>query len=235
MITEPLEYLTYLQTISNSPHGQYTRLPKNEPVYELDWNSRQINGPQFLGVSGDHEAEIIYFEMDRFYDYTDLADTIGIILFTNANKDEYTYVIPYYDIETKPGKIIFPWVIQAPVALYSGTVNYGMKFFKLDPTAIANPIHEETDEEETENTNTKSEVQEYIQRAILFELNTKKTTSQIIQGWGDNSNQQYQYATLTQESFKDILTDNSFIELIQSAINLRDMQQIYWIDVGVNS
>jgi len=49
--------------------------------------------------------------MDRYYDAIDLSETIGIVSIRNANKEEYYFIIPYYDIYSMSNKIIFPWII----------------------------------------------------------------------------------------------------------------------------
>jgi len=47
---------------------------------------------------------------------------IGLVQFKNSKQEEYFYVIPYYDVDSIPGKIVFAWNIQSPVTKYSGTV-----------------------------------------------------------------------------------------------------------------
>jgi hypothetical protein len=90
MITSSQEYEQFLANIAeDTPSTIVMRLPTTEPVYEIDWNSRSVSAPPFIGVEGDHEAEIIYFEMDRYFDAFDLAETIGLIIFKNARQEQY--------------------------------------------------------------------------------------------------------------------------------------------------
>ena len=173
MITNSQEYELFLSNIAQdiTPSVLTMRVPTNESIYQIDWNTRKVEAPSFIGVTGDHVAEYIFFEMDRYYDMIDLADAIGLVLFKNANNEEYYQLIPYYDIESIRGKIIFPWAIQAPAALYSGTVSFSFKFFKIDPTS----------------------------RKLIYELNTMAAKTKVLVGWA-NSNEEHSYNTLSPES-----------------------------------
>jgi hypothetical protein len=113
MITGEAEYLEYLARIANSynPPNILIRIPVDEPVYEINLNTRVVSAPKFLGVEADHDAEIIYFIMDRYYDNLDLSNCIGVVQFKNAHSEEYMYVIPAYDIHSVPNKMIFGWNI----------------------------------------------------------------------------------------------------------------------------
>lgn len=203
MITSNEEYLAFLSSISEStPKVLQMRLPTTEPIYSVDLNSRSISAPPFIGVAGDHEAEIIFFEVDRFYDYIDLSDTLGLISFTNAKKEEFWYIIPFYDITSVRGKMIFPWVIQAPAALYGGTVTFAIKFFKINP----------------------------LTHKLLFELNTTQATTKVLVGWSDQiTSSTHTYNTLDPEQ---VLVDNDLINKLNSILEAADYLQLYWIDLG---
>lgn len=172
MITSSQEYQEFLAGIAETaPSILKMRIPTYEPVYEIDMNTRKISPPPFVGVEGDHEAEYIFFQMDRYYDGLDLADAIGIIIFKNAKNEEYYQLIPYYDIYSITGKIIFPWVIQAPVALYDGTVSFSVKFFKIEPTS----------------------------KKLVYEINTLIAKTKVLVGWNQSS-QSHTYHTLDPSS-----------------------------------
>ena len=203
MITGSQEYEQFLANIAEGAPSVLTmRLPTTEPIYEIDWNSRKVSAPPFIGVEGDHEAEIIYFQMDRYYDAIDLAEAIGMITFKNAKNEEYYYLIPTYDIYSIEDKIIFPWVIQAPVALYGGTVQFAIKFFKVDKTS--NP------------------------KKLVYELNTIVARTKVLVGWANYNNMSHTYHTLNPES---ILLDNETIERLSQIIQASQYLQMYWIDV----
>lgn len=175
MITSSQEYQEFLAGIAETaPSALKMRIPTYEPVYEIDLNTRKIQTPPFIGVEGDHEAEYIYFQVDRYYDGLDLADAIGIVVFRNAKNEEYCQIIPYYDIYSTSGKIIFPWIIQAPAALYGGAVSFSVKFFKIDPTS----------------------------KKLIYELNTQIAKTKVLVGWANTNSGTHTYSTLNPESIQ---------------------------------
>ena len=59
---------------------KFLRLPLEEPMFEINANTRKITVPEDfrvngLSVQGDHLAEIVFFSIDRYFDYTDLSLT----------------------------------------------------------------------------------------------------------------------------------------------------------------
>ena len=205
MITSSQEYERFLANLSDTtPPSLKMRLPANEPIYEIDWNTRKINAPSFIGVQGDHEAEFIYFIMDRYFDAIDLSETIGLVTFRNAGGEEYYYVIPVYDIysmsEENNQKIIFPWVIQAPVALYEGDVYFSFKFFKIDPTS----------------------------KRLLYELNTSVAKTKVLVGWDSVSEKKYSFDTFDPQS---LITDSELIDKLNMILSAAKYEEIYWTDV----
>ena len=83
-ITSLNEYFSYLEQIVNSSDInindklKYTKLPLDEDYITIDANSRRISVPYIfasngIGVVGDHEAEIVYFVIDRYFDSMDLG------------------------------------------------------------------------------------------------------------------------------------------------------------------
>ena len=60
-------------------------MPFDEPLFEIDANSRTIKVPdEFkkngVGVRGDHWAEVLYFAIDQYYDYQDLYNVDNIYI-----------------------------------------------------------------------------------------------------------------------------------------------------------
>lgn len=112
---------------------ELVKLTNAKNFYEIDLNTRQVESPEVLSFSKDHKSNVIYFRMDRYFDYMDLTETTGIIEYLPAGRKDrvpYIYVIPFYDTGTEPGKIIFPWIIDGAAAAQSGTVEYGIRFYK---------------------------------------------------------------------------------------------------------
>ena len=132
MITTPKEYLDSLLRIQDANTPDITfRLPKDEPMYKVDLNKRTIENLKVVTVSGDHKAETIYFIADRNYDNVDLSDTVCIIQYINALNESAIYPVPFYDIESVEGKLIFPWLISGTAAKSPGNLKFAIKFYKI--------------------------------------------------------------------------------------------------------
>lgn len=208
MITDAREYEKFLSQISEStPEVLKLRLPTDEPIYEIDWNSREVQAPQFIGVEGDHEAETIYFKMARYYELMDLSDTIGLISCKTAKGEDFWYIIPYYDIYTEPDYIIFPWVIQYPIAADKGKVSFAFKFIK-----ISNIVTNDG-------------------QKLIYELNSRVATTQVLVGWANaHYTEKHLYKTIDPNT--SILVTDELINKMNTIINTAQYTQIYWQDVG---
>ena len=205
MITGSEEYNSFLVNIAQSynPPKTSIRIPTNESVYKINWNTRAVETPPYLGVESDHEAEFIFFEMDRFVDQTDLANCIGMVQFKNSKREEYFYIIPYYDIESVPGKIIFAWDIQSPITKYSGSVNFSFKFFKVEQTT----------------------------GVVLYEINTLVAKSKVLVGWATKVGANHNYKDLSLEDVRldtDLLTR---IQHLLGLVDAEQKLKLYWTDV----
>ncbi len=140
MITTPEDYLELLYRIQDR-NRQTTALilPKDETIYNVNLNNRTIETPEFLSVERDHNAETVYFKVDRYFENIDLArpDIHIVVQYENANpnsnKKGYMYAPPFIDISTlgREQKIIIPWVIEGAATAYSGTIKFSIKFYRL--------------------------------------------------------------------------------------------------------
>lgn len=134
MITPEKEYNELLYAIQNpnNAHGYYFRIPSEEPIYDIDLNTREIKIPEFLSVESDHNSEIIWFKVDRFYDDFDLYGSTCWIQYRNALKQEYiTTSIPQIIHESNHDVLYIPWPISNAVAAQAGNVEFSFQFFKL--------------------------------------------------------------------------------------------------------
>ena len=140
MITEPSEFRQRLQEIQNSVKITFAHLPSNEPRFIIDANSREINIPfefSFLGVIGDHKAETIYFEIDRYFDDEDLSTHTCVIQFVNKNPktlecNEGLYPVTTMDVNSIDGKIIFGWNIMNDATQIAGDIHFSIRFYSID-------------------------------------------------------------------------------------------------------
>lgn len=214
MITPSKEYINFLQKIAKDVPTYQLQIPSDEPIYEVNLNTRVIQAPQFLSVQDDHEAETIYFIMDRYYDQQDLANSIGIIVFKNAKDEQYIYLIPAYDIVTQEGKIIFGWDIQGAVTKYSGVVQFAFKFFDIQ----ANGLDDDGN----------------INYSLNYELNTLVSSGKILKGWGAlaSAKKTINDITISGTLLEEIVKFKTDIEDIRNKIQqAEDKFQVYWLDV----
>jgi hypothetical protein len=165
MITTYDEYNSHLHLINNANPPVYAMLPSAENIYNIDASTREVDAPQFLSVERDHKSETIYFIVDRFVDYMDLATTCCIITYTNvAANHSRIYHVPFYDIYTYANekKMLLPWCLDANVAIKKGKVKFAIQFYK-----VGEMLDEETGE---------------LKKVLTYSLNTLPAESQVLQG-----------------------------------------------------
>lgn len=115
-------------------------LPDDNQIFEIDLNTRTINVPQFLSVQYDHNAEVVYFKVPRYFEGVDLATTTCVIQYINANNDVGLYCIPFYDLthfdEDENGiqvpVMLLPWSLGGLATVVSGTIQFNLRFYIID-------------------------------------------------------------------------------------------------------
>lgn len=146
MITTPEDYAKLLYRIQD-PNRQniIIRLPKEEQIYYVDLNTRIIQQPkEIVHLEFDHNAETIFFAVDRYFDNVDLSTLTCVIQYHNANPNKkesgFLYAVPYFDITTlkDEGKILFQWAIEGPVTAYTGTVSFSIRFYRISTIQVEN-------------------------------------------------------------------------------------------------
>lgn len=75
-ITTLEEYFSWIRNLGTI-NKKYTVLPLDEDHFEINANTRAINIPASfkkngVAVQGDDLAEVLYFKIDRYFDYMDL-------------------------------------------------------------------------------------------------------------------------------------------------------------------
>lgn len=146
-ITTLEEYFSWIRSLGNI-NRKYTILPLDEDHFEINANTRAINIPASfkkngVAVQGDDLAEVLYFKVDRYFDYMDLNNT-DIYIQWETPKDPATgtttkSVSPAYirDIESEPGKLIFGWALSDAITKQSGNLKFSVRFFQWeDPDKI---------------------------------------------------------------------------------------------------
>ena len=125
-------FFGYIQEIGELDK-KFLRLPLDEPLFEIDANSRKITIPSDfaangLSVQGDHLAETVFFSIDRYFDYMDLNNCnirinwkIGDISGQSVNFSK--------SVDAEPGKIIFGWPVAKDLTGKSGTLSFAVEFY----------------------------------------------------------------------------------------------------------
>lgn len=137
-------YLNILKTVKTSTDEYYwmrfIQLPLDEPHFVIDADKRSISIPSVfksngIGVQGDHMAEVVFFEINRFYDYMDL-DQCKIYVQWEAPKtqngiqvSEVCYKRAYVDTDSTD-KLMFAWAISDALTQNAGTLKFSIRFFK---------------------------------------------------------------------------------------------------------
>lgn len=204
MITSIQEYNELLYAINdpNSTEATYYRIPIGEPIYKIDLNTRTVEAPEFLSVLMDNNAEVIWFEVDRFYDDVDLFGATCYIQYKNALNEQFVCLtIPQVIPETGHDKMYIPWPVSAAATRAAGKVIFSFQFFKLSED----------------------------KQRVYYSINTKVATSNVLHGLhvdplseiDDDSDANPQYSELM-TLFNQLATDYS---------TLSKDYNLYWLEV----
>lgn len=151
------EYFQALETITDRSEyaTKFIALPLDEPVFEINADTREIKVPSAfsnygLSVKGDQRAEIVYFAIDRYFDTTDLYkpasnasldrdEVINIIIQWEVTQSGATKVrgvskALFQDVEIlkSQGKMLFGWAINNQITSYTGSVKFSVRFYSIN-------------------------------------------------------------------------------------------------------
>lgn len=198
MLIDVLQQIQQNNMASSSqlPAPETIIMPTSQKLYEVDLSTRTISGPETLSVQSDHYAETVYFIMDRFYDNMDLAQTNCVVQYV-SNGESYVYAVPFCDVTTYEGKMIIPWTISLSATKNSGSVRYFINFYLIE-----------------KDTNGEAK--------IIYSLNTRSTTSNILQ-------------TITSDDFieedRELNLPERYFEIVDTLAQMVDKASTYWTDV----
>lgn len=206
MVTTPEDYLKYLHLIQNENFPkQAILLPTDETIYEIDLNSRIIKAPKILSAERDHQAETVYFKVDRYFDNMDLTKTVCLVQYVNKNaktseglpSEGYVYAVPFYDIEhfKSEDKILFPWCIEGMATQAAGPVEFAINFYLLNDSGDK----------------------------YLYNLNTQIAVSEVLHGMNVITDQNEYFIIPEAENFV------KYVE--QQLSTYKDEAILKWIDV----
>jgi hypothetical protein len=161
-----------------------------------------IEAPADIGVDLDHNAETIYFKVDRYFDNMDLTKTVCIIQYendsaVNADGDPaggFVYLVPFYDIAhfEEENKILIPWAIGGPATAAAGNVTFAMRFYKFNADGTS----------------------------LVYNLNTLPATSKILHGMN----------VITKDNENFVLADTTVEMIYQEIDMIRSGAILTWVD-----
>lgn len=133
------EYFSILDILKDI-HPRFLRLPIDEDLFVINANTRQIAFPQndyVYAVLGDKNAETIYFDIDRYYDIFDLGSKDIQVLIQaekviNGETKSFLFSATDKDVDSKPGHVIFGWVLPDDITSTSGIVRFSVRFYLMD-------------------------------------------------------------------------------------------------------
>ena len=187
----------------NNPPQVVELLPSDDDIFEVDLNTRTINVPQFLSVRYDHNAEVIYFKCARYYDNMDLARTVCVIEYINANNKAGIYRVPFYDIskydineedaEVITPVMYVPWSVGGLATATAGKVTFNLHFYQIAED----------------------------KKTFLYSMRTKPAEGKVLHGMD-----------LTDEELKDFNLEPTVVEQIYEALaEAQEMSTTYWVDI----
>ena len=185
MITTPKDYYNLYHRIqSENPPSLAILLPTTEKIYKIDLNKKTVEAPEYLGIENDHKSEVLYFQVNRFYDFFDLTQAVCVIQYFNALGESKIYPVPYYDIDTlskhdsengeQDDIILFPWIIDKEVTKVKGKIEFNIQFYLLNEDGTR----------------------------FIYSLNTLQAVSQILPGMARKSNNLYRLGKISEETFE---------------------------------
>lgn len=137
-ITDLSTYFKVVSGLTNLPN-KYYRVPLDEPYFKVDMNARTITVPNDfknngIGVKGDANAEILFFEADRYFDGADLSNDSELkcyIQWSTGTKKGNSIAILADAVDQK---VIFGWMITPDMTEAAGTINFSVRWFKTITT-----------------------------------------------------------------------------------------------------
>lgn len=132
------EYFQHLHEISLKDPSLII-LPLDEEKFFIDGNSRKITVPQAftkngVGVQGDHYAEYIYFEIDRYFENIDFGSPsiTAVVEFVDANQQKHFTKAWIKYTDEKSSKVLIGWPITQDVTSKAGPIKFSVRLFELE-------------------------------------------------------------------------------------------------------
>lgn len=177
-------------------------------LFRIDLNAREIIAPpgylDFIGVVGEHKAETITFQVDRYYEDVDLADMTIVIEYVNADGEGRVSPVLARDFTTFDEKILFDWIIDQDFFKTAGEVKFDVRFYMIGDAQDNNMLN----------------------RTMVYSLRTRPFVSHVVDTLPlDWDGMEEQYADSFASQLETIIGMNQALE--QKIAN----KELYWIDI----
>lgn len=128
MIVSAKEYASLLANLADpNSANEYLRMPKDETVYKIDLDTRTVQAPSYISVAEDHNAEVVWFSVDRFFCDYDLYQSTCWIMYNNAEGKSFFYLAPMQTLafdENGNECILIPWIVSQYATVKEGTIGF---------------------------------------------------------------------------------------------------------------
>lgn len=131
--TSVQEYFSHLKDIYDVGGKKYLMLPLDEPVFEINADSRDIIVPPVfkkngVSVEGDTIAETLVFRINRFFDYADLYAMTCQIVWETADKQQGVDDAFLVDATQDADYLYIMWPLKYNVTRKPGTIKFSVRF-----------------------------------------------------------------------------------------------------------
>ncbi|EHF00059.1 hypothetical protein [Enterocloster citroniae] len=143
MILDVQHYKDELKEIQNNTSVTHTTFNSLDQHLIINTKTREIQLPtdfRFLGVENDHAAKTFYFEIDRYYDGTDLSIHTCIVQYICSDGVQIAegfYPVTEFDLDSVPDKIIFGWTVNNDVTSIPGNVFFAIRFYSITDNSFS--------------------------------------------------------------------------------------------------
>lgn len=131
-------YDQLLKSIQNTTMVLADTVPIDAPTIKINWSARELILPSeyssFLGVQNDHQAETIYFEVDRYFENVDLSKMTCVVEYVNSEHQGRVYPVVDMDTTTSPDKLYFGWRLSRNATRLAGKLHFAIRFYSIDDT-----------------------------------------------------------------------------------------------------
>lgn len=127
-------YIDELAEIQNDEVAVMSAEPDTEGYFEINSDTREISIPEkfqsHIAVLYDHNAEVVNFKINRYFDNVDLSEKRCVVLFKLSNGEE-GYISPS-SLFISESELTISWSITYDVTKLLGKFYFSLCFYSID-------------------------------------------------------------------------------------------------------